>query len=360
MPDVIVVGGGVIGLSCAWELARHGRSVTVLDQATMGREASWAGAGMIPPGDTAGAAPNRLAVMSSKLWPVLSAQLLEQTGIDNGYRPCQGILVPAESEFDSEENAWRSCGVPVERIDDKRLQEQLPALNREIRQALLLPSQAQVRNPRHLKALLAACRESGVQLLEFTQVTGWKRSGNRIVAVETEQGTQSGDEFIVASGAWSDSVVAPLPMTLGIRPLRGQIALLKTPVPLFRQTIECGRRYLVPRDDGRVLVGATEEDVGFRKANTPEAVDSLIRFAHKLIPGLSESVLETTWSGLRPFRERRVPVISRPSDWSNLTLAAGHFRAGLSNSPATAVLVRQLLSDEAPALDLSPFAAASV
>jgi len=356
----MIVGGGVIGLTCAWELARLGHQVTVLDQQEMGREASWAGAGMIPPGDLKNDVANELAQLSSELWPTLSAQLRDTTGIDNGYTPCQGLLLPHEEKLEQEFADWQERGVRIQHLDSQELKQLVPVLsenhlNGGNRSGLLLPDQAQVRNPRHMKALVAACRHAGVQLLEQHQVTGWETSENRIQSVVTNHGHFSAGEFIVTAGAWSDLVVAPLNHRLNVRPIRGQIVLFHASEPLFRQTIECGTRYLVPRIDGRILVGATEEHVGYVKENTPEAVASLCTFARDLIPALSEVPVEMTWAGLRPYRED-VPAVGRSERWGNLILAAGHFRAGLSNSPATALIVRQILSGESPAIDMQQFA----
>lgn len=355
MTDVLIVGGGVIGLTCAWELAQRGIRVTVLDQKEMGREASWAGAGMIPPGDLVHPAIHQLAVLSSKQWPDLSDRLHVATGLDNEFRICQGILIPEEHEFETELNAWRSRDVRVEILNSEQLHGLVPELNPKFTKGLLLPDQARVRNPRHMKALIAACESAGVRLLEHHQVTGWNASNGRIESVITNHGPLNADEYVITAGAWTDLVIEPLEVKLNIRPMRGQIVLLKAPSMLFSQTIERGTRYLVPRDDGRILIGATVEDVGFVKENTDAAIKDLTSFAQSIIPALSDLPCEKTWAGFRPYRDGAVPVIGRPKQWNNLVLATGHYRAGLSNSPGTATVVRQIIMNETTEIDLSSF-----
>lgn len=347
MQDVVIVGGGVIGLSAAWELASHGiKNITVLEQGDFGREASWAGAGMIPPGNPGNASTHQLAILSARLWPKVSQHLQELTGIDIGYRPCGGLLLHWDHQLAELIAEFSAVGAAVEQLDEAQLRELEPALSRELKSGVLLVDQAQIRNPRLLQALTVACERSGVTLKSGHSVTGWETDGERILSAVTPQGRFSAGEFILASGAWSDQVAAPLGLHLEVRPIRGQIVLFQSPQRLFQRTLEFGSLYLVPRDDGRVLVGATEEDVGFEKANTEEAVSNLIKFARRVVPQLEQVPVEKTWAGFRPFAARGYPWIGRPANWKNLVLSTGHFRAGLSNSPATSRMIRQLLLNQ--------------
>ncbi|SFI17063.1 glycine oxidase ThiO [Planctomicrobium piriforme] len=355
MSDVIIVGGGVIGLTTAWELASRNLQVTVLDQSEMGQEASWAGAGMIPPGDLLDPATHQLAVLSAQLWPDLSARLYEQTGIDNGYRLCGGLVLPTHENVAAIQSAWQSHGVPAEIIDEPALQALEPALAPHLTSAVSLPTLSQVRNPRHLKALKAACLAAGVQLLPQQGVVGWEMDGARILAAQTDKGRVTGDKFIVTAGAWSAQLLEQVGLDLAIRPMRGQMLLLHAPQQIIHRVIESGPRYLVPRDDGRILIGSTEEDVGFQKTNTDEAIAALRQLGVELVPSLADVPVEKTWAGLRPFATRRRPFLGKVPDRKNLYIAAGHFRAGLSNSPATALLLRQLILQEPLTLDLADF-----
>jgi len=360
--DVIVIGGGVIGLSIAWELAQHGVAVRVLEQGLFGQEASWAGAGMLPPGnpEQAQTIEARLRGGSHLLWPQWTEQLRAQTGIDNGFHRCGGIEVrpptfavgagdvspPVSQTTESLSKkiaAWRAEGVTAIPLSASELHQRLPALNPDIADGYLLPELGQVRNPRHLKALYQACAAGGVDLRAGTPVVDFIRDGKRIAAVRTAGDEFQAAEYIVASGAWSRSLLQRAGYDTSFEPVRGQIVLLETPTVLFRHVIEVGARYLVPRPDGRILVGSTEERVGFEKRTTAAGVAGLLDFARQLVPALDDAQVERCWAGLRPFAPGGLPRIGRVPGTTNLTLAAGHFRAGLQLSPMTAVLIRQLI-----------------
>ena len=346
--DVIVVGGGVIGLSIAWELARNNVRVRVLEQGQFGQEASWAGAGMLPPGnpEAARTAEGRLRGGSHLLWPEWTEQLRSLTGIDNGFRRCGGVEVclPESNEsLDPKIAAWQAEQVAVEPLQSGRLHELVPALHPEIVSGYLLPELGQVRNPRHLKALLQACASSGVDLRPGTPVIDLVHTGERITSVRTPCEDFTASEVVIAGGAWTRTILQRAGLDSNFEPVRGQIVLLETRPSLIRHVIEVGNRYLVPRPDGRVLIGSTEERAGFEKRTTAGGVSGLIEFGRRLIPELANARFERCWAGLRPYAPGGLPVIGRVPGMSNLSLAAGHFRAGLQLSPMTAVLIRQLI-----------------
>ncbi|MEX0704047.1 MAG: glycine oxidase ThiO [Planctomycetales bacterium] len=361
MADVVVVGGGVIGLSIAWELAGAGASVRLLDQSGFGQEASWAGAGILPPGNPrrARAPLDRLRAESAARWPALAAQLAEETGIDNGFRAYGGLTAQfgtGPSEHRAAIDEWRDEDVSLEELSPAQLAQLEPELTPAIEAAFLLPGAAQVRNPRHLKALVAACAGRGVELLPGEAVVGFESHGERIEAVRSTTGLHRAGRFCVASGAWSRRLLAETGLDLPIEPVRGQIVLLSLPRPPFRRVVQAGHRYLVPRPDGRVLVGSTMERVGFDKRTTAEGVAGLIEFAVGLVPALANATVERTWAGLRPGSPDNVPFLGRVPGHVNLFVAAGHFRAGLQMSPATAVLLRQAMLDQDLLMPLEPFA----
>lgn len=357
MADIVLIGGGVIGLSIAFELATRGASVRVLDQGQLGRESSWAGAGMITPGNPAGAkSPDtRLRAESFVLWPDWTARLREESGIDTGFVRCGGIELSPDrsaSEVASIAAKFQSEGVRAELIGSRELRTLEPNLNPELGDAVHLPDYCQVRNPRLLKALLGVCLARGVELSPGSQVIGFERDGQRVTAVRTPTEMISAEQFVVCSGAWSQSVLAQAGGSIRVAPVRGQIVLLETlPLPT-RRIIEVGARYIVPRADGRLLIGSTEEHVGFEKRNTAEAVAELIRFGSDLVPSLKAARFERCWSGLRPGSPSGLPYLGRVPSTDNLFVAAGHFRAGLMLSPITALLLRQVLLGETPSLIL--------
>lgn len=360
MHDVLIIGGGVIGLTSAYESARRGLKVLVLEQGQFGREASWAGAGIIPPGGGAAAdSLDQLAAATSQMWPDLSAELRESTGIDNGYRRCGGISFAATPGGDvaADIAAWRACGVEVEPLDAQAVHSREPEIAPAWAVAAYrLPGMAQVRNPRHLKALVAACHTRGVDLRAGLPVADIERTGSKVTGVRTPTERFTARQYVVAGGAWSRQILATCGHDLDIEPVRGQIVLLSMlPLP-FRHILECGARYVVPRPDGRILVGSTEEWVGFDKSNTAEALCELLQFAVGLVPALGAAKYEQAWSGLRPFARRGRPFIGRVPGCDNLFVAAGHFRGGLTLSPITARLMAQLLADEPPDLPLDLFA----
>ncbi len=218
-----------------------------------------------------------------------------------------------------------------------------------------LPDMAQVRNPWHVRALIKACESLGVELLANQPINRFRRSGNRIAAAITTDGEIAADRFLIAAGAWSARLLDSLGIKLDLLPVRGQIVLFNPGRVIFKSILSRGKCYLVPRTDGRVLAGATEEDVGFEKGNTPEAVAGLTQFAQKLVPSLRDAPVETTWSGLRPGSRDELPFLGLVCDLENLYIAAGHFRSGLMLSPGTGLALAQLLRGESPAIALEPF-----
>ncbi|HBI42294.1 MAG TPA: glycine oxidase ThiO [Planctomycetales bacterium] len=354
--DVLIVGGGVIGLTTAYFLAQEGVRVTLIDKGDFGREASWAGAGIIPPGDSRRAiAPiDHLRSLSSEMYPDLSRRLREQTGIDNGYHVCGGLdLVEPGEAFPIEE--WRAEGIAFREVMGDALRAVEPGLSPALARAYHLPGMAQVRTPRHVKALLAACEAQGVQLYPHRAATGFVRTGRRIDAVQTEQGPLLAGRFLVTAGAWTDGLVQQVGCRLGVRPVRGQIALLQTDDARQRLILLKGKRYLVPRGDGLVLVGATEEDVGFDARPTASAIAGLLAFAAELVPSLAGAALERCWAGLRPGSPDGLPFLGAVPNCPNLYVAAGHFRAGIQLSPASGRAMTDLLIGREPVVSLKAF-----
>jgi glycine oxidase len=355
-PDVLVLGGGVIGLSTAYYLARAGARPMVIDQGDMGRQASWAGAGIIPPGNPrlARTPYDLLRAFSSTLYPELSQELRDRTGIDNGYVVCGGLEVSQASEINADDE-WRGEGIAFRRVEREELPRLFPGLAGNVSFAYHLPDMAQVRNPRHLKALLAACEQQGVELRPGCAVLSLRRHGGRIEAAETATGPRTAGRYLLAAGAWSEGLLEPLGWRPGIRPVRGQIALLATGAVGVRPVLLVGKRYLVPRTDGRVLVGSTEEDAGFDARPTAGAVADLLAFAASLVPELASAPLERCWAGLRPGSPDGMPFLGRVPGYDNLFVAAGHFRAGLQLSPATGLILSELLLDRPPSVPVEAF-----
>lgn len=366
MHDVLVIGGGVIGLSLAWELARRGSRVRIIDRGEPGKEASWAGAGILPPASlTAALHPyDRLRGLASRLHPKWAGELTDETGIDTGYRRCGGWYLARTAGEAAALAAWAaaSCdeGIDVERIALDELPRLEPGLSLgggalRVRVAYLVPGEAQLRNTRHLQALLAACVARGVEVTPNVQAAQIIVARGEIAEIQTSGGPVRAGCYCFAAGAWTGQLLAQLDVPVQVLPIRGQMVLFRCQRPPVARIVNEGSRYLVPRDDGRVLAGSTEEEVGFDKRTTPEAIRELTDFACQLVPALATAEVERTWAGLRPGSLDGLPYMGSLPHLANAFVAAGHFRSGLYLSPAVAVVMSQLLRGELPEIDLAPF-----
>ena len=359
--DILIIGGGVIGLSIAYVLAREGVRATVLDRGALGREASWAGAGMIPPHT------ERLTIhptvdlrsWSAVLYPEWSAALREETGIDNGYRRTGGVDVAfaAEEEQDLRSMAgrWKIEGIVYERLAPSDFARVEPALSHDLRVAYFLPDRAQVRNPRHLRALATASVKRGATLRRGVAVEGFEILDHRITGVRTSEGLIACGQVVVSAGAWTGALLGTIGITAPTPPLRGQIVLLKGDRPILKRIVEHGSSYLVPREDGHILIGSTEEDVGFDTSTTILGVRGLIDEAVRLCPALAATRVEKTWAGLRPGSIDSRPYIGPLPGFTNAFVAAGHKRAGIQLSPGTAEVMTDLVLGRPTQIDMSLF-----
>ncbi len=363
MDDCLIIGGGVVGLSLAYVLASEGLRVRLLEAGEPGREASWAGAGILPPASAKSLDPlEQLAALSNALHADWAAQLREETGIDNGFRRCGGIYLArdhaAAAELRRQAAAWRQQGLSVVEVPSDEIAARQPELlpKPSLHTAYFLADECQVRNPRHLQALIAACRRREVSIECNQTVERFSIAGNRVAEVHSRTDRFVAGSVCLAAGCWSALLAAQLGIAPAIKPVRGQIALLATDRPLLSHVVNEGRRYLVPRDDGRVLVGSTEEDVGFNRQPTADGIQGLLEFAASLVPALHRARFERGWAGLRPASADGWPYLGRLPRYENAFIAAGHFRSGLQLSPGTAVTMGRLIRQRDPQLDLSPFA----
>ena len=356
--DVLIVGGGVIGLTTAYYLSRRGLTVKVLDRGVLGAEASWAGAGIVPPGnpDKATTPMDRLRGISSDHYPLLTQELLEISGVDNGYRVCGGIefLEPNETEFIG---GWQHEGIDFESLDPAAMATRFPMVQSPTSEPYYFPKMAQVRNPWHLKALISACMVKRVHLRPKMGFAIFKPRGDQIIGVRlTNWETLSANHYVLASGAWSSQLLADLEVSIPVKPVRGQIVLFRPDQPIFSAVFIHGKRYLVPREDGRVLAGSTEEpEAGFEKQTTEAGVKGLTDFARKLVPDLHKAEIETSWAGLRPGTPDGIPYLGLVPGYRNLFVATGHFRSGIQLSPGTAQVLTELIMGETPSVSMDYF-----
>ncbi len=359
--DVVVVGGGIIGTAVAERLARERRRVVLVERGVVGREASWAAAGLLTPVHPWNYPEPmlRLDAESLAMWPDVAERLRVEAGVDLELRRT-GLLSLVETDEDDAEAdrrvAWkRARGEQAERVTRDEVLEREPLLAPTIRGALFLPDLAQIKNHRAAPAFASAAAKRGATVLEHTSALGFIETAGRVVGVRTSAGDVAAGVVVVAAGAWSGESVGTVSDTFSTpwtTPARGQMMLLAAAPGAVRHMILASGEYLVPRADGRVLAGSTVEYVGFDRSVTPRGLTSIASAVARMTPSLADATVETTWAGLRPDTPDHLPVIgeARPG----LVVATGHFRSGIMLAPVTAEIVRGLVDGRARA-DLAAF-----
>ena len=363
MDDCIIIGGGIIGLSLAVELHRHGRQVRVLDRRRTRHIASWAAAGILPPPITRALYDplEQIRALSHQLYQPWCEQLANATGIDIPYERCGGIYVGRTTgekvSLRVALEQWREDGVQVETWSAEQLQVAEPNLVALPSSTVVyhLPDEVLVRPPRILQALRESLKRGQVPIDEQVQLLAWDESPGDTVRLQTTRGPLEARHVCIAAGAWTPELLAPLGLHLPVEPRRGQIVRWQLPEPLFQRVINEGPRYLVSRGDGHLLVGSTVEDVGFQDHTTDEGVAELVHFARSLVPQLQDIAPIDQWAGLRPASLDGKPYLGRIPGHPRISVATGHFRSGIHLAPATARLLCQLICEEATDLDLSWF-----
>ncbi|MDI5933422.1 glycine oxidase ThiO [Halomonas kalidii] len=362
MTDFVIIGGGVIGMMTAWQLAEAGHSVALVERGQCGREASWAGGGIVSPlypwrySDPV----SHLARFAEHEYPQLAARLREETGIDPEYRR-KGLLYLRVDDRD-QACAWaRRQGKRLESVEAAFIYDKEPWLAEGIGSGLWMPTLGSIRNPRLCRALRARLMSlPGVTLEEGVTVEGLGIERGSVTGVETSRGRLAAGEVILCGGAWSGVLLDSIGMTLPVRPVKGQMMLFHTPpMPGGRMMLErvvlADGRYLIPRGDGRVLIGSTLEEADFDKTTTADARASLLASAAAMLPALADCEIEQHWAGLRPAAPDGIPFIGAVPGVRGLHVNAGHYRNGLVLAPAsTRLLVDQLLG-RASLIDPSPY-----
>lgn len=362
--QVLVVGGGMQGLCIAAALAREGHDVQLAERETPGQRASWVAAGLLTPSSPWKYPPAlvELCFASEALFPGFVADLVEHTGIDPEYEVA-GMLYPegagVRPETLAQETAQREdLGFDSRHLTRAELDALQPGLASSVTGAVWQPRSARVRPPRLMAALRRRASDLGVLITNECEIEALLGSPTRgVLGARTASGQElPADAVVLAAGAWSKPLAATLGLTVDVRPVRGQILLLRGEPGLLGPTINNGESYLVPRRDGRVLVGSTMEDAGFADWSTPEAIARLRAAARALFPACAEMEEETNWAGLRPGTTDRVPYIGPVPEIPGLVLATGHFRNGILLGPVTAAIVADVLGGRRPCADIRPYA----
>lgn len=353
---VVVVGGGVIGLLTALELSRSGVRITLLEQGATGREASWAGGGIVSPLYPWRYPPavSSLAIQAQAMYPELVDSIRRETGVDPELNRCGMLMLEAEDSRDA--LAWAEAnGRDMFRMEGSELEAMGAGLS-AFRHGLWLPSIANVRNPRLLAALRRALELRGGVVREQCPVASWVTQGDTVEAARCADGVVVGaDAFVLAAGAWSSRLTEGTGLELPVRPVRGQMLLFNAPASGLRQILLHRGHYLIPRLDGHVLCGSTLEECGFDKGITTDAAALLLEVAHRLAPGLRGLRPVAQWSGLRPGSPNGIPYIGPHPRLGNLWLNTGHFRNGLVLAPASARLLADLMLARPTGLDPRPY-----
>lgn len=360
-PDVIVLGAGAIGTSISYQLAKAGVKVMMFDRGLIGREATGASAGMIMPHHGPGT-PAALAVLSdesARLFPALAAELLDRTGMDIGYRR-SGTLQLAFTEAEERDlrtvRGWHlDHGVNVPWVDPRSALDLEPALNPAIRSAIYYSDDHQLLPLALAQALARAAADLGAIIREGAAVDRLRLEHDHAVGVEIGGDVVAANDVVIAGGAWSSAWSAALGIPIPVRPIRGQIAALRTPDTALQQVLGHADGYALSRPDGTTIVGTTVEDAGFDARPTAAAVGYLLERATSLSPRLADATFLRAWAGLRPGTPDGMPIIGQPEAWRGITLATGHFRQGILLAPITGELVADLVLRRHPRLPLDAF-----
>jgi glycine oxidase len=359
LPDVIIVGGGVMGCALALRLRQAGVKVTVLERSIPGAEASSAAAGILAPQwESDGPGPFLdLCLRSRALYGGMASELRELTGVDIGYLP-SGVLKAAFTEdqlhhLDATVGWQRALGLRAELLDGNQARELEPKLSPRVLGALHFPDDHQVDNRLLVRALSMAVARVGATF-RSGYVRGVVEEQGRAVGVDLDGDVLRAGAVIVAAGSWSGLVQGTAMNPHVVRPARGQMLQFQTRLPVTSRILTSEKGYLVPRTDGRLIAGSTMEFVGFDKQVTAEGVSRILAMALELCPELGHAGLTEMWAGFRPYTEDRLPILG-PGPLPGLFLATGHFRNGILLTPITAKLITQCVLGERPAVELSPF-----
>ena len=364
--DALVLGGGVIGLACAWRAARRGLSVCVLERDRAAAGATGVAAGMLAPVGEATWGEEKLlglALSSARAWPSFASELESDAGRPSTYRRTGALHVALDGDEAAElrrrHELHQALSLSSEWLPARSCRELEPGLATACTAGLLAPEEAAI-DPRALAVALAgALRAAGGELLEGRAAAGLLHEGGAVRGAVAEGGEEiSAGAVVLALGCWAGSAEwLPAAARYPVRPVKGEILTLRAAAeaPLIERIVAGERFYAVPRPDGRLVIGSTVEERGFDTTVTAGGVHELLREAYRALPDVAELELRETLAGLRPGTPDNAPLIG-PGALDGLIVATGHFRNGVLLAPATADAVAALLAGAQPAVELDAFA----
>jgi glycine oxidase len=360
--DVLVIGGGIIGGSIAWELARRGLKPLVLDRQEAGREASWAAAGMLQtaPENADGIPLVPLARASLALYPEFVTAIEGDSGRAVGLRRTGAMEIFFSSDAARELSTFvalhHGLGLAAEALPLDEAREMEPALSRYAQAAALLPEECALDSRALTDAVLAAAIARGAEVRAGAEVESLVISGARVEGVAAGGQRIRAAQVVLAAGAFSSRLEAARRYA-PTRPVRGQMVALRSSAPPIERVLRSSRGYVVPRDDARpqrLVAGSTMENAGYEKRVTPEGVARVLEAAQEIVPDLDCAEIVETWCGLRPDTPDHLPIIG-PTDIDGLTIATGHFRNGILLAPITARLIADWITERRATFDWEIF-----
>ena len=362
MVDVAIIGGGAIGISVAYHAARRGAKVVLFEAAEVGLGASGALAGMLSgQGEAEKPGPlQELLVRGREYHRTFGPKLHEDTGLDPGY-VWDGALRTATDEDSAEklaeEHSWHEeANLSSEMLSGDEARELEPALSEGVVAGLYLPEDGNVNPPELVRALAQGATKHGAELREYERVTGFLTQGERVTGVRTAQVSVSAGSVVLAGGAASGLLSEQLDVRLPVYPMKGQLLEARSsPVPIRANLWNYGNFYVVPKRDGRVIVGATEEPEVRDRRPTAGGIFELLGNALELVPGLSEALFLRAWGGIRPATPSGAPILGPVDGLDGLLLATGHHRNGGLLSAITGEIISALAVGEPSPVDISPF-----
>jgi len=356
MFDFIIIGGGIIGLLTAKELLKSGANVAIVEKNSPGQQATWAAGGILSPMRPwhYSEPVNAISSPSQAIYQQLANEMHDETGIDPEWL-LSGMLVLNDDEM-AEASLWcEQHNAPNKMLSVEQLHQQFSHLKPLNEPALYRADVATIRPHKLLKALNRYLADNGVTFYSGEAAHKLQMKSNQISGVQLDESTLHANEYIICGGAWSPQLVPSIAQQPSISPVKGQMICFP-PIDISNLCMVMdGNRYIIPRKDGRVVVGSTREHTGFDATTSQMAFDELRDFAQQLYPALSNIEPDAHWAGLRPSSPNSIPYICRVEPFNNLSLNAGHYRNGIVTAPASAELMADIVLNRATKIDRLPY-----